>query len=749
MSWPSFNPVGGYVTVVLVAAVLAALAWLGPARGRLAPRRRRTLVAIRLLVILVVLLAMLRPAIVHSVVSRQSATLVLLADRSRSMQVADAAGQKTRWAALVAALDDVQDALARLGKEIEVKLYTFDSHAQAVDSQGGRFPLDERPEGQQTAIGAVLEDVLRREAGKRLAGVILLSDGAQRAIAPRDVPPQTPARRLADLGYRLYAVPLGQARGLGQARDVAVEDLVVPPEVFVKNRLGVSSAVRVDGFVNQNLAVQLLFETAPGTLEPVGAVQVAAREDGQRLPIELEYVPEVAGEYKLTVRAAAPQGELVTTNNEMSTFVSVLKGGLNVLYLEGQPRVEQKFIRRGLDASPDIKLDYLRIDPQQPQTRPADLAERFRPGAYDVYLLGDLDSTALSAEAMTLLAAAVERGAGLMMLGGFHSFGAGGYGATPLAAVLPIEIDRLERQNFGEPIRQDLHLVGRPKVVPTQIGLTQSLMLLAARNENAAAWAQLPPLEGANRFRGLKPGAQVLAETPDREPLLVAKDHGAGRVLAFAGDSTWHWWLGGFETLHKRFWRQTVLWLARKDQLTDSQVSIALAQRRFAPGARVEFGLAARTPDGEPIPDAAFSVEVVGPTGTKGQARLRRQGEQTLALFLDAQAAGDYTIRASAAHGGQPLGSAQARFLVYQQDLELDNPAADRGTLESIAAMTGGRTVAPEQLPELIEELRALTKSLEVHTQIKTTLWDTWPVLIAFVALAACEWYLHKKWGLV
>src|SRR5690606_19581691 len=99
--------------------------------------------------------------------------------------------------------------------------------------------------------------------------------------------------------------------------------------------------------------------------------------------------------------------------------------------------------------------------------------------------------------------------------GGFHSFGAGGYGTTPLADVLPITIDRLERQRFGEPIREDLHLPRDRdlRIRLTQQGAGQSLLQLANREQNAAAWASLAPLEGANRFNGLKPGAVVLAES--------------------------------------------------------------------------------------------------------------------------------------------------------------------------------------------------------------------------------------------
>ena len=62
-------------------------------------------------------------------------------------------------------------------------------------------------------------------------------------------------------------------------------------------------------------------------------------------------------------------------------------------------------------------------------------------------------------------------GAGLMMLGGFHSFWAGGYQKTALADVLPLEVrpvDQLARQDFDAPVREDLHL--KPMPVPNGAG---------------------------------------------------------------------------------------------------------------------------------------------------------------------------------------------------------------------------------------------------------------------------------------
>jgi uncharacterized membrane protein len=744
-----FSPVGNYLVVALLAVGLLALLRFGPSHDRVSRRRRQVLLALRVLVVLLLTLALLRPTLVHSQIVKQSATVVLLADSSRSMQVADAAGKETRWDVMKSILAANQPALQGLEDDFDVQLYTFDAELHPLDLYQRPLALGEKPQGRQTAIGAALEDILRREAGKRLAAIILISDGAQRAIAPRDTPPQVPARRLADLGYPVFTVPLGQARGLGQARDVAIEDLRVPQHVFVKNQLDVAATVRVEGYVNQNVLAQLLAEDPSGKMQPVASTKLEARQDGQRLPLELAYVPQIPGEQKVTLRLPDLPGELVTTNNHMSTFITVLKGGLNVLYVEGQPRVEQKFIRRSLDSSPDIKVDYVRLDSREKKTRPPDLAERFKPGKYDVYIFGDVDAKAFSPDELTSLANAVNRGAGLIMLGGLHSFGAGGYGHTALADVLPVAFDRFERQNFDEPIRGDLHEGGPLKIKPTAVGETQSLMLLAARNKNAATWAALPPLDGANRFRQLKPGAQVLAASTSGTPLLVAKDYGNGRVLAFAGDSTWRWWLKGFAAAHKRFWRQTVLWLARKDQSAEGSVWVALDQRRYGPGGRVEFTAGAKGADGEPVVDATFEATVVRPQGGEVQPRLRRQGTELLGTFLDAEQAGDYVIRVQASSKGQPLGSAQARFLVYDQDLEMENPAADRGALENLSAITAGKAVAPEMLGGLLDEIKKSARNFEVETQVRETLWDTWPFFIVTISVLVVEWFLRKRWGLV
>ncbi|MBU4398473.1 MAG: hypothetical protein KKE86_03965, partial [Planctomycetes bacterium] len=188
---------------------------------------------------------------------------------------------------------------------------------------------------------------------------------------------------------------------------------------------------------------------------------------------------------------------------------------------------------------------------------------------------------------------------------------------------------------------------------------------------------------------------------------------------------------------------------ARKDQTRERRVWISLAQRRFAPLQRVEFAAGANSPTGDPIADAEYKAVVVMPDGTRQPLSLVRENERMSGSFRDTRTAGDYSIEITATRQGQPLGAARARFLVFRQDLELDNASADAAMLENIARIGGGKSLAPEQLPELVRRLTEETEHLEVRQETKKTFWDTWTFFLTLVALLGLEWYLRKHWGLV
>lgn len=756
-----FDPIlESYGAVLLLVGLLVTLLLaVRPWSRRIDSRRRLFLMLLRAAVIVCVLLAMLRPTRVSQETRPQSATLLVLYDQSRSMTVDDLDGGRSRWQQLVRSLQDSQTALEQMQDLYEIRMYGFAEQIESEGYEDGRLALPLKPEGSQTDIASALSEALRREAGKRIAGVVLLTDGAQRVYQPRQDLQQV-VRELTRMNAPLYTVPLGKPREQSQARDVAVERLQDQYTVFVKNQLEVRGAIRVQGFVNRPIPVKMVVQGPQGVAEQtLGPQSLVAAADDQLVDFAFDFTPEVPGNYELRVVAEPRDGELVTTNNQLTAYVNVLDGGLRVLYLEGNfIGGEQAMIRRALAASPDIELDYRPIDPRLRDRWPIDLSSVWQDNTYDVIMIGDVDAEALGSENIKQIAAAVERGRGLLMTGGLNTLAPGGYGGSPLEEVLPVRFPRFARQTFGpdQPVRMDLHREGPLQMVPARNHFVMNLGGNAA--DNRAAWLRLPPLAGANRIDAsdVKPQAIRLADTPGGDPLLLARQFDRGRVMLFAADSTHLWWRGGFEAEHKRFWRQTMLWLSNKDDLLRRDVWVRLPRRRFRPGEPIPLTAGARAENGDVLTEAQLTATLQRADEERQPISLVR-GEEEWNAEIDAlETAGDYVINIEATLDGQVIGDASARFQVQELDLELSDPAANPQQLGMLAAMTesaGGRSLAAEQLPGLFQELREKPPEMEIEVEHKWRFGDK-PFgnsifLTLFVTLLGAEWFFRKKWGLM
>jgi hypothetical protein len=169
-------------------------------------------------------------------------------------------------------------------------------------------------------------------------------------------------------------------------------------------------------------------------------------------------------------------------------------------------------------------------------------------------------------------------------------------------------------------------------------------------------------------------------------------------------------------------------------------------------GGRVEFKVGAENAQGEPIENAQFEVAVQTPNGRTDQVQPAKSGTEWLATFRQTTKPGDYRITVKATVGNRELGTAEARFLVPNQDLELDRPAAEPGLMAQLAESTktaGGAALAPEVLPELLKRLAEKPPETKQDVIAKVTYWDTWPFFLAVVGLLGTEWFLRKRWGLV
>ncbi|OYW24208.1 MAG: hypothetical protein B7Z55_02765 [Planctomycetales bacterium 12-60-4] len=273
-------------------------------------------------------------------------------------------------------------------------------------------------------------------------------------------------------------------------------------------------------------------------------------------------------------------------------------------------------------------------------------------------------------------------------------------------------------------------------------------MQLAATDKNRARWEALAPLVGATKLRPKSELVEVWAQTRDGTPLLCAAEVGRARVAAFGGDTTYQWVLHDQAEEHQRFWRQMILWLARKEADTNQPVWAKVEPRNFHPGGTVPIEFGARDDSGQPVPDAEFSVEIIKPGGKKESLAVRKGTDSSFADFTNTDLPGDYWARVEARHGGSLIGmEASTRFIVDPTDLELDQPNADYETLQKIADITGGQLLRPEDLAGFLKRLTEM--KLEDLTRVTVLpLWDNWWLLLAFVGVMTAEWALRKRWGL-
>ncbi|QEG33355.1 hypothetical protein [Bythopirellula goksoeyrii] len=755
----SVDPVGGFWFTGSVAILLVLVLLVGPRGRSLLPRRRMILMILRGLTALLLILTMLRPTLVTTIVNKVPGSLLLLADDSRSMSIEDSLGNQSRWNALKASLASAGDQFAELAESWDVKLYRFADETELVKRVDEGFVLPENAEGSQTAMGSAIGDLLDRESQQRIVAMLVLSDGAQRAFPPRDEPPQLAVARLATDRIPLYTFTFGKP-SLGLQSDLRVDDLLINNVLFAEAPATIQANVTADGYANQTVKVQLLWENAEGEMEVVATEPLRISANQRQYPVTLTHTPQAPGEFKIAVAVEPPAGELATTNNSQSTFVTVMKGGVNVLYLVGSQRVgggpgiEPRFVRAALATYADLHVHYELINYRRQQF---DLREQLREGKFDVFLLQNVDYAGLSRETWEMIADDVGKGAGLAMLGGFHSFGPGGFRNTPMDDILPIVMGRAERQNFGEPPRADMHLTGPLRVNPLPQG--GSLHPIFQIGEDSAAkldWSNLPPLDGSNRFdpRSLKPNAAVIAEAddPQHSPLVVVGAWGNGRTAAVAFDTTWRWPMEGHAELQDRFWRQLVMWLSRKDDTGGKDVWARLDQRRYQRGSRIEFAVGAFDEKQESVAGAQFQVEIEKPDGSVATVQVTPRGKEYIGNFDETSIPGDYRLTVTATTGREELGSSEVRFTVPDRDMELDQPAAEPTFMASLANLTsdvGGAGLAPEELPDLLERLQDRFEEFEEEVSTQKSLWDSWPMLTALVGLLGTEWFLRKRWGLV
>lgn len=743
------DPLWSWWLIAAVAVVLIALTWWTyrgvPNAGN---RRVSVILLLRLAALFIALLALARPSVAVRDEQKHPSLLIIVLDQSESMTIQDAHDNHPRWEALQQSLKDCGKTFKDLAEQnVTVKLHAFDAVVRDYDEKG-------KADGQRSDYGSMLHHLGELYGSERhLRGLLVVGDGADNGT--RFVP-GSEAEKWRARGCPVSTFVVGLTTTSSKQRDVVLTAITPEPSpVPVKGKLTVKVLVDAPGFEGQPLHFHLYVddkETIPVVKE------IAKKPTGNEVKLVVD-APDKPGEIKVTVKVDQLPGEVTPINNEISTFVTVTKEGLSILYVGGRLRPEQAFIGRVLRADPRIRLFELNRASDAPLTVNAMELFQFDKQHYDVIVVGDLTAKRLSAGNPQVLQRihdlVSQKGTGFLMMGGFDTFGKD-WAGTPIATLLPVEIGPSEQ------LKRDV------KMVPKDDGLRSYILRLSDNaDDNKAIWDKLPTLNGMNGLGPKKRGASVLAEDAGtNRPILVSQQYGKGRVLAFAGDTTQNWLT--YDALntqagvayHARFWKQLALWLAQQEESTGN-VWARLETRRLPAGGKQTIEVGIRGKGGIDLDNGKFDVKVINPKGVEEPVTVLKEGAGQRGTFWKTEHPGEYKVMvkgtATDTDGKTEISDeTTVRFMAYQEVAELSRQAADHDFMARLANAGGGKAQRLEDIRQFL--LDVLNQPLPTQRP-KLQLYPDWrgsdlsPILpfiiLLFVMLLSLEWFLRRRWGLV
>ncbi|MFK7862989.1 MAG: hypothetical protein AB8B95_02065 [Pseudohongiellaceae bacterium] len=744
--------VSPWVFSVLMGLIVG-LVWLTYLKTtrELSPLWKVLLIGNRSLVLALLLFCLLRPVIDTVQVSPQETYLAVLFDDSLSMSITDVGDGQSRQKAVVDKFyqDGVIDELA---ESFQIRSFRFNKQTSRIAD------LDSvAPEGTSSSLDQALAYVDAQLNGLPLGGVVIVSDGADNS----DTDPLSIAQDFGARQIPIFTVGVGKEE---IPQDIGIVNVNAAKTVLEGSVFNVQLSLLHSGFEGQEVAVSI----HDGDIEVVSEI-VTLGEGGVTRRFELEVTPDRQEKIVYDLKVEFQTGELIAENNEYSFLVdNSVKEALDILYIEGHPRNEYKFIRRAVANDDSIRLaTYLQTGPEkfyrQGIESPTELSAGFPENRealfqYEALILGDIEASFFNQDQLEMIEEFVaERGGGLLMSGMVDEDFIG----TGIADVLPLA---LVEENFLPPqlrggIKRGEHPTGEaffPR--RTNNGQFSPLMRLAASDsDNNAAWSALPELQGVYVTGRAKPGATVLLEHPYLQyqnqalPLIAQQRYGSGRSMSITTASTWRWqmMMPSADQSQETLWRQILRWLA-----VSAPERITLDFDREFYNVGDEVNVTATVLDDQYLPDndATLWLQSTDPLGNANDAPMEwdieNDGVYRSSFVVDEE--GVYELLADVASaagvGGADSSEKTAAFVVTPSLREYTNAELDRGLLSRIADSSGGGYFALEDSQGLTDAVQYTPNAYSQQVQID--LWDR-PWLLALLILLLCsDWILRRLRGL-
>jgi len=685
------------------------------------PSKRYLLSILRGLAVTLLIFALCEPLFKLTRRSVLQPAVAVLVDNSLSMSLTDGAGNREQ---LLRSMISGKT-LGQLSSAASVEVFTFSPSLRTINKDSLRL------DGTMTDIASALRS-LKNKSLPHLKAVLLLSDGDYNMG-------ENPLDEAKNFSAPIFCAGVGDSL---EQKDVVVQKLLTNSIAYVQSTVPVDATVKVSGFENKKLSVNLLED---GRQVDQRFIMLPSSIAGRtaEYPVHFTFTPATDGIKKYTVSVSALEGEVTKKNNSKSVFVKILKNKMRVAVIAGAPGADVSAVVQGLHADPNIESS---IAVQQPDGQFANRQLSQFAGltsAECIILIGFPTETSNPSAIQYISTTVAARGLPLMFIASrtldIHKL-------RELGPVLPFTMvsDRIDEQSVF------------PNIPPEQ----QYHVLIQAAENSSFDWSKLPPIYSSLAAFRAKPEALVLATTKIQgvvidNPLIVARNVLRMKSFAILGYGVWRWkLLAGASAETEKFFdpwlSNAVRWLVTRDD--NKQLRVDPSKEIFSQGEAVDFLGQAYNANYQPIDDADIHVEV---TGLSSQLRF----ETILRPFengryegqIEALPEGDFSFTATAKAGGADLGKSEGRFSVGEQSIEFADTKMNKALLQQLAAVSGGEYADGTQFDRLVHDLAA-RPFMTPEEQITTSEFEVWnlPLLLSvIVALFGLEWFIRKRSGML
>jgi uncharacterized membrane protein len=675
------------------------------------------------------LLLLWHPALSIATLRPQQNVVTVLVDHSRSMGI-----QENGSTRLAKAQEIWKDKLAQsLGTRFQVRMYDFGKDLTRIDN------IDQaKADSPATRIGDTLTQIASESSTLPIGAVVLMSDGAENSGG---LDADTIAR------IRQARIPV-HTIGFGReflTSDIEIMDVAVPSRALSGSRLSAQVTFRQVGYNGQKTRITI---TDSGKV--IASQDVVLKKDSTAQTENVVFNAGEPGPRALQVKVEPLSGEENLANNSLSRLVNVSGRKMRILYFEGEPRWEYKFLRRAVEDDKSIEIiSMLRTTPNKiyrqggapdelPNGFPTKAEELF---VYDGLIIGSSEANYFTpAQQQLIRDFADRRGGGVLFLGGRFGLSDGGYTRSPLAEIMPVRLPENEHAFHRDYSTVVLAAAGKDSAI---------CRLIEGREANAERWKKMPQIANYQDVGDPKPGAVTLLEVAPAgkrpSPLLIIENFGRGRTGVLATGGTWRWQMQQDvkDMTHETFWQQLLRWLVQE---TPGEVQASTPRQVLSDDTKVHLRAELRDKTYQPVSNARVVGHVVGPDGLSDNIAFTPQPLEEGVFTADytAEKPGSYLVEVS-----NSADTSRDVVMFRREDGVAENfrTTQNKELLQKLSEQTGGNYYSATDAKKLVDEISFSDSGITTHQNLD--LWDMPIVLLLAIGLRGGEWLLRRKWGVV